>query len=178
MANGYRYGDAKPRKVLMGGSVAIVRGDLLYQSVTFAAGKSYPASHFFPNEATWNATVATDQDTFNDKFAGVALDSKPAAETTDRNTAIATGGVHEFDCAALNAAMPAGTLIGPDKASGNALESQKVTPYNNGSGAAGSVACTEAQAIGRLAEAAVLGATKLLVQIVSTVFEGGPQAKI
>jgi len=72
--------------------------------------------------------------------------------------------VFEFDC--LSAALEVGDLIGPDEdGGGTALLNQTVVEVTNANAA-----------IGRAAKRVSPAGTRVLVDIVSSVLRGGPQA--
>lgn len=163
----WKYGDCKP--VLSQAKQALVtigKGDLVAQAsgtitgatsgVSITVGLPYPAS-----DEPWDTNLATTQETFVDKFLGCAAQRGLSAETDPLR--INTRGVHEFDCA--SAAFALGALVGPAKQSGNLLEDQKVVAV-----------ATVDLAIGRVAKAEPAAVTKVLVEVFSSVMEGGVQA--
>jgi predicted RecA/RadA family phage recombinase len=148
----WRYGDTNPVMLPVDSATAIEIGDLLY----LATDDVRPAS-----QQADQSTLALNQDMFHGNFAGVAMQSSPAGETG--SIRVATTGVFEFDCAA--ATFEVGDTIGPDEnAGGTALEDQAVI-----------AASGESEAIGRCARRANPAATRVLVDVVSTVTRGGPQ---
>lgn len=74
------------------------------------------------SDFTWDTSLAVTQRAFALVFAGCAADRSQSGETDD--VAIETAGVKEFTCA--SATFEQGDLVGVAKASGNALEDQKV----------------------------------------------------
>jgi hypothetical protein len=107
-------------------------------------------------------TEAANQESFHDKFAGVAMQASPSGDTDPIR--VATTGVFEFDCA--SATFEVGALVGADENSGGtALEDQAVA----------SVA-TANLAVGRCAKRVNPAGTRVLVDVVSTMLRGGPQA--
>jgi len=111
------------------------------------------------SDITWNATTAGTQEDFHDAFLGV---SEQASAATDSDAIrVASGGVYEFPCA--SASFEVGELVGPAKASGNALEDQKVVKV-----------AEEKLAIGRVV-LQTSSETTVLVKIFSTIIDGGPQ---
>lgn len=145
----WRYGDTCPVVPAVNSATVIEVGDLLWQDTDDAK----PASDF-----TWGAGINATQDSFADDFLGVAMQRSRAADTDPIR--VACKGVFEFTCA--SATFELGDLIGPAKASGDALEDQKV------------VAVTDpARAIGRVAKRVSAAATTVLVEITSNVMFGG-----
>ncbi len=154
----WRYGETNPVvSKAIGSSTVIQIGDLVEMA---ADGTVTPASAH-----TWNTDLATTQNEFQDTFLGVAMQRSRSGDTDPIR--VATSGVFEFDCA--SATFEIGALTGPAKQTGNALENQKVVALAGGS---------EAKAIGRVAKRIGTADTKVLVEIVSTIQRGGPQAKI
>jgi hypothetical protein len=150
----YRYGDVRPVRVAVASATVIEIGDLVY----LASGAALP----FSAQADLG-TKAQNQEGAHDAFIGVSL-SRSRNGDADPIT-IATAGVFEFDLASATLAI--GSLVGPA-----------------GTGEAGAVGvanqsiesvATANLAIGRTVEA-ITSATKVKVDIVSTVIYGGPQA--
>ena len=155
MANNmrWRYGDTNPVTLPVSSSTAIDIGDLVFVT----SGTAAPASDLSDAESE-----SANQEAFHDAFVGVAMQCSPAGSTDPIR--IATTGVFEFDAASATYAV--GALIGPDEdATGVQLENQVVTEV-----------ATANLAIGRCAKAVDPAATRVLVDIVSTVLKGGPQA--
>ncbi|MCA9237532.1 MAG: hypothetical protein KDA44_18790 [Planctomycetales bacterium] len=155
MANNmrWRYGDTNPVTLPVSSSTAIDIGDLVFVN----GGTAVPAS-----DLSDAGTESSNQEAFHDAFVGVAMQCSPAGSTDPIR--IATTGVFEFD--ATSATYAVGALIGPDEdATGVQLENQVVTEV-----------ATANLAIGRCAKAVDPAATRVLVDIVSTVLKGGPQA--
>jgi len=99
---------------------------------------------------------------FHSKFAGVAMQSSPVGAIDPIR--VATTGVFEYDC--QSATFEVGQLLGADEPSGaTALTSQQVA----------AVAAADL-AIGRCASRVNPASTAVLVDVVSTVLFGGPQA--
>lgn len=144
-----------PVVAIAAASTAIEVGDMLWYDATNNC--CAPASSL-----AWNNTLAATQADFHNAYLGVALDARLASTTTAGNILVATKGVYQGDCAALSAATDLGTPFGPAKASGNALENQKVVEVANNT-----------LAIGRLAKAGVAGDTTAQVAHVSTTVFGG-----
>lgn len=152
METRYCHGETQPRFAAVDSATEIQVGDLVYLDTDDAK----PAS----TSGLWSSNLATTQEAFHDKFLGVSDSRSLDGET--RDIRVNTSGVFEFDCAA--ATFELGDLVGPAKASGNALESQKV------------VKVAGAQlAIGRVAKRYGSNTTRVEVEIISSVMRGGPQ---
>ena len=148
----WRYGDTSPVMLPVDATTVIEIGDLLYLETDDAR----PAS-----AAADAGTEAANQEAFHDKFAGVAMQASRNGDT--QPIRVATAGVFEFDC--LSGTYEVGKLIGADEnAGGTALEKQIATPV-----------ATANLAIGRCAKRVSPAATRVLVDIVSTMQRGGPQ---
>lgn len=149
----WRYGDTNPVVLPVDAATVIEIGDLVYQETDDARPASAQADQ---------ATEAANQELFHDKFAGVAMQRSPSGDTTPIR--IATTGVFEFDC--LSAALEVGTLVGADEASnGTQLEDQLVAAV-----------ATPNLAVGRVVKRLNPAGTRVLVDVVSTLVYGGPQA--
>lgn len=147
----YRYGDTRPVMVAVDSATVIEIGDLVYLDTDDAK----PASSIADT-----ATEAGNQEAFHDVFLGVAEQASASGDTDEIR--VATAGVFEFACPAETRQL--GQLIGVDEAaSGTALEDQVVDNVATANLAIGSVAKTTTTAL-------------VLVDIVSTVMRGGPQA--
>jgi hypothetical protein len=148
----WRYGDTSPVMLPVDATTVIEIGDLVYLETDDAR----PAS-----AAADAGTEAANQEAFHDKFAGIAMQASRNGDT--QPIRVATAGVFEFDC--LSGTYEVGKLIGADEnAGGTALEKQTVTPV-----------ATANLAIGRCAKRVNPAATRVLVDIVSTMLRGGPQ---
>lgn len=146
----YRYGDAKPVVSPPVVSATVVEiGDLVTNTPA-------PAS-----AVAWASSIAGTQEAFHDVFLGVAAQRSRNGDTD--SVRVNTTGVHEFDCQSATFAL--GALVGPAKQAGNAIESQKVVAV-----------ATPNLAVGRIAKAYPTATTKVLVEIDSTLMNGGPQA--
>lgn len=159
MANTLRYrsGDTDPRFLAIGSTVVIEVGDLLYRDPD--DNSIHPAS-----DMTDTLTEALNQDTFQQYFVGVAEQQSISGDTA--KIRVSTKGCFEFDIDSDT--WEAGALIGiAEAASGTALEDQKVKEVT-----------TATKAIGRAHERITTAATKILVDIVSTIFHGGIQQTI
>ncbi|MCG8448909.1 MAG: DUF2190 family protein [Pirellulales bacterium] len=149
----WRYGETNPvvLPVLTGFVVNI--GDLLYLD-----GNNVKPAANQPNQGT----VDANQELFHDNFVGVAMQASTGDQS--ENVRIATSGVFEYDCA--SATFEVGDLLGSaDDGSGTALEGQIVVAV-----------ATPNLAVGRCVKQVSPAGTKVLVDIVSTVVRGGPQA--
>jgi hypothetical protein len=149
----WRYGETNPVVLAVASATVIEIGDLIY----VASGEAKPAS-----AQADQSSEAANQEAFHDAFAGVALQQSRAGDTDPIR--VATTGVFEFACASDT--FEVGELIGVDEAaSGTALEDQVVA----------SVA-TPNLAVGRCAKRVPPADTRVLVDVVSTILYGGPQA--
>ena len=148
----WRYGDTQPVMLPVDATTVVEIGDLIYLETDDARPASSQADQL---------TEAANQELFHDKFAGVAMQASRNGDT--QPIRVATAGVFEFEC--LSATFEVGKLIGVDEtAAGTALEDQVVAPV-----------ATANLAIGRCAKRVNPAATKVLVDVVSTVQRGGPQ---
>lgn len=146
----YQYGGTNPTIATVATAQAVAVGDIcaLTSNTITRAG-----------DETWDTDLATTQTAFVAKFLGVSGQQKDAnlarvfGNATDNVIRIDAGGVFQFDCA--SATLEVGDLVGPAKASGNALESQKVVKV-----------ASEALAIGRVVERGT-SITRVKVQILS-----------
>jgi hypothetical protein len=149
----WRYGDTCPVMLPVDSATVIEIGDLVYLDTDDAKPASVQADQ---------GTEAANQELFHDKFAGVAMQASASGDT--QPVRVATAGVFEFDC--VSAAFEVGEPIGADEnAGGTALEDQTVAEV-----------ATLNLAIGRCAKRVSPAATRVLVDVVSTVLKGGPQA--
>ena len=149
----WRYGDTNPVMVPVDSATVIEIGDLLYLDTDDAKPASDQADQ---------GTAGANQQEFQGKFVGVAMQCSASGETG--SIRIATSGVFEFACDATT--FEIGDLLGPpENSSGTALENQKLE-----------VVGSEASALGRCAKRVNPARNKVLVDIVSTVMRGGPQA--
>jgi hypothetical protein len=149
----WRHGDTKPRVTKAIATATVVEiGDLVEAS----SGTVQSAA-----DHTWNSNIAVTQEEFHDIFLGVAMQRSRSGDTDPIR--VATAGVFEFTCAA--ATFEIGDLVGPAKATGNAMENQKVVAV-----------ATANLAIGRVAKRYAANTTTVLVEVESTVQRGGPQA--
>ena len=149
----WRYGDTCPVMLPVLSATVIEIGDLIYLDIDNAKPASAQADQ---------GTEAANQELFHDRFAGVAMQQSRSGDT--QPIRVATAGVFEFDC--VSGTFEVGKLVGADEnTGGTALEDQFVTPVN-----------TPNLAIGRCAKRVNPAGTRVLVDIVSSVQKGGPQA--
>ncbi len=149
----WRYGETNPVMLPVLAGTVIEIGDLLY----LEGGNVKPAS-----SQTDQGTLAANQETFHDNFIGVAMQCTTGASA--ETIRVATSGVFELAC--LPATFGVGDLIGStEDGTGGALESQIVIGV-----------ATEDLALGRCVKLTAPSSEKVLVDIVSTVVRGGPQA--
>jgi len=147
--NSYVHGDIKPKtSKAVATAVVIEKGDLVEQT----AGVIDAADNF-----TWDTDLATTQAAFCALFFGVAQGRSRSGDTDP--ITVATSGVFRFTCAA--ATFEVGDLVGPAKATGNALENQKVVAVAD-----------EKLAIGRVHKRAGSNVTTVEVEIFSAVMRG------
>lgn len=139
----YLHGNTKRRKYKIGSGDDFAIGDHVFcdNADGFVVK---PAADF-----TWTSTLATTQTNFRLRYAGVVMATYTGSTFTGDGpneyglqsgyVMVYEDGVFEDTCA--SASFKAGTLVGIAKASGNALESQKVVQVS-----------TEAMSIGRVYE--------------------------
>ena len=147
----YLGGNTKQRKYKIGSADDFAVGDHVFSDKTDGFVIK-PAADF-----TWDSTLATTQTAFCLRYAGVVMQTYTGSAFTgegpneyglqDGYALVYEDGVFEDNCA--SASFKAGTLVGIAKASGNALESQKVVQTS-----------TEVTSIGRVYEDAT-SATKV-----------------
>lgn len=149
----WRYGDTKPVVHAVSSGTVIDIGDIL----SFDGSTVAPAS-----SQGDQGSESANQELFHDAFAGVAMQASRDGDT--QPIRVATTGVFEFD--SVSATYEVGDLVGVDEAaSGTALEDQ------------GAAAVASANlAIGRCAKQVNPAGNTVLVDIVSTISHGGPQA--
>jgi hypothetical protein len=151
----WRYGDTCPVMLPVDSATVIEIGDLVYLDTDDAK----PAS-----AQTDQGSELTNQQAFHDLFAGVAMQASRSGDT--QPIRVATSGVFEFDC--LSTTAEVGELMSSDEnGAGSALLNQTVAKVTS-AGAA----------IGRCAKRVNPAGTRVLVDIVSTVLKGGPQAAL
>ena len=148
----WRYGDTNPILIPVLEATVVEIGDLVYLDTDNALPASAQGDQ---------GTAAANQQLFHDVFAGIAMQASPDGDS--RDIRVATTGVFEFDCAA--ATFEVGDLIGAvEDAGGTMVEDQSVVGVVNAS-----------EAIGRCAKRVNPAASRVLVDIVSTISHGGPQ---
>ena len=149
----WRYGDTNPVVLPVDAATVIEIGDLVYLETDDARPAADQADQ---------STEAANQELFHDKFVGVAMQRSPSGDANPIR--VATSGVFEFDCA--SATFEVGALVGSDEASsGTQLENQVVAAV-----------ATPNLAVGRIVKRVSPAGTRVLVDVVSTVVYGGPQA--
>jgi hypothetical protein len=149
----WRYGETSPVMLPVDSATVIEIGDLVWLDTDDVK----PAG----SQADQGSETANQQ-LFHDTFAGVAMQASPSG--VSQPIRVATSGVFEFDC--LSAALEVGDLMSSDEnAGGTALLNQTVVKVSNAN-----------QAIGRCAKRVNPAGTRVLVDIVSAVLKGGPQA--
>ena len=146
----WRYGDTNPVSAPVDSGTVIEIGDLVYLETDDARPATAQADL---------GTEAQNQEGFHDKFLGVAMQASRSGDTAPIR--VATAGVFEFITAA--ASYELGALVGLVGAT--TLADQEVKAV-----------ATENLAIGRVAKRLNPNGTSVLVEIVSTVMRGGPQA--
>ena len=146
----WRYGEHKCTVFLwVPEEVRVEIGDLLYRF----EGMAMPASSLVLRQGG-----VCLQSQFADSFLGVAMQvSKPGLISEVRT---ATTGVFEYEC--NSTILEPGDLIGPCTCHSKCLENQKVTRVTD-----------IAQAIGRCAKTYHQATTRVAVDIVSTIYQGG-----
>ncbi len=149
----WRYGDTSPVILPVGSAYLVEIGDLMYME----GDDARPASAI--ND---QGTLVANQELFHDKFIGVAMQRSLVGNAD--SIRIATSGVFEFDCQAST--FEVGDFIGAnEEGTGTQLEEQGVAGV-----------ATPNLAIGRCVKRVPSASTRVLVDIVSTVVKGGPQA--
>jgi hypothetical protein len=116
----------------------------------------------------WTTDLATTLSAAHDVFRGVSNVRRIAAQLADggrEQGVIFLDGEFAFPCDALGSAAKPGDLVTFAKQAGNALEAQKVV-----------ITTTIGHAIGRVQEAAAVGATTLIFNLEPALFAGGAQA--
>lgn len=115
MDSRYRGGETNPKAYPTTSADVILPGDMLYWDAT--AKTARPAAGF-----TWTTDLPTTQTAFRLVFLGVSGSQKLAGST--KSVVVLRAGNFDFDCASFTG--DPGSLMGPAKQSGNALENQKV----------------------------------------------------
>ena len=151
----WRSGETNPIVLPVDSATVIEIGDLVYLDTDDAKPAAAQADQ---------SSETANQALFHNKFAGVAMQRSRAGDSDPIR--VATTGVFEF--AAPSATHEVGALLGVDEQSGGtALENQKLDAVAGAH-----------LAIGRCAKRVHPADTRVLVDIVSTVMYGGPQATI
>lgn len=149
----WRYGDTNPVVLNVDSTTVIEIGDLVYLATDDVRPASAQAD---------GGTEAANQEALHDAFAGVAMQRSRSGDTAPIR--VATTGVFEMACPSDT--YEVGDLLGASEvASGTELEDQKVEKV-----------ATANLALGRCAKRVNPAGTKVLVDLVSTVSHGGPQA--
>jgi len=149
----WRYGDTNPVMMQVDSDTEIEIGDLLF--VESDAVK--PAG-----ELADQGDLGDNQALFHDQFVGVAMQYSPVG--ADDPIRVASTGVFEFACPL--GTFEVGDLIGPAAGQSGATLSDQAVDEVGGIGLA----------IGRCVRRVAPEGTKALVDIVSTLVKGGPQA--
>jgi hypothetical protein len=155
MANSmrWRYGETNPIMMPTVAGLAVEIGDLVY--LDSGAAKSASAQ-------TDQGSLAANQEALHDQLLGVAMQASPSGSTDAIR--VATTGVFEFDCASATFEM--GDLLGAkEEGTGTALENQQLIGV-----------ATPNLAVGRCTKRVDPAGIKVLVDLVSTILRGGPQA--
>lgn len=148
----WRYGETNPVMLPVDSATVIEIGDLVYLDTDDAKPAASQADQL---------TKAANQEAFHDKFAGVAMQKSRAGDTDPIR--VATTGVFEFACS--SGTFEVGQLFGAEEQSnGTQLENQKVDDVS-----------APNLALGRCAKRVNPADTRVLVDLVSSVFKGGPQ---
>lgn len=149
----WRYGETCPVMLPVDSGTVIEIGDLIYLDTDDAK----PAGAQ-PDQGT----EGSNQQLFHDNFAGVAMQASRSGDT--QPIRVATSGVFEFDC--VSTTLEVGDLMSSDEnGGGTALLNGTVVKVSNANAA-----------IGRCAKRLNPAGTHVLVDIVSGVLKGGPQA--
>lgn len=149
----WRYGETNPviMPVPLGFKLSI--GDLVYLD----SGHIKPAT-----DMSDQGSLTANQELFHDNFVGVAMQSSDG--TAIKNVRVATSGVFEFDC--VSSTYDVGDLLGVNEdATGLQLQDQSIIDV-----------ATVNLAIGRCVKKVDPAGSKVLIDVVSTVVKGGPQA--
>ena len=151
----WRYGDTCPVMLPVDSATVIEIGDIVYLDTDDAKPAASQADQ---------GTKLANQQMFHDVFAGVAMQASRSGDT--QPIRVATAGVFEFDC--VSTTLEVGDLMGPDEnVAGTALLNGTVIKVSNANAA-----------VGRCAKRLNPAGTRCLVDIVSAVLKGGPQAAL
>jgi hypothetical protein len=154
----YKYGEMSPREVVVASADAIEIGDI----IVLNSGTAKKASL----GVTTSASLLLAQEKVHTTFLGVSMSRHVALDTKNLVLTVATRGVFEFPCA--SATFTHGEMLGADWNGTDFPLDQKVI----------STVTTDdiAEAIGRAAKVEAAAVTKVLIEIVSSIFHGGVQA--
>jgi hypothetical protein len=155
MANSmrWRYGETNPIMMSTAAGFSVKIGDLVYLDSGAAKSASAQADQ---------GSLAANQEALHDQFLGVAMQASPSASSDAIR--VATSGVFEFNCASATFEM--GDLLGAkEEGTGTVLENQQLIGV-----------VTPNLAVGRCTKRVNPAGAKVLVDIVSTILRGGPQA--
>jgi len=149
----WRYGDTNPVVLPVDSGQIVEIGDLVYLEVDDAR----PVSSLVDL-----GTLVANQEAMHDKFLGVAMQASEAGSTTPIR--VAASGVFELQC--VSETFEIGDLVGGrEDGTGTQLLQQAIEGV-----------ATENLAIGRCAKRVPIASDKVLVDIASTITQGGPQA--
>ena len=146
----YQYGPTNPILATIATAKAVAVGDI----VGMVTGTLIRAE-----DQAWDTNIATTQTAFSLLFLGVSgqqknsTDARIFGNSTDNVCRVDASGIFTFDCA--SATFEIGDFVGPAKASGNALESQKVVAV-----------ATDLLGIGRVVERGT-SITRVKIQLLS-----------
>ena len=156
----WRYGDTNPVTMPVATADPVEIGDLVY----LLSGEAKPAFRIDDIGGAGPADLAAAQEELHDGFIGVAMQYSPVGSTDAIR--IATSGV--FELVSASATFELGDRVGADDNAGaDVLENQQVI----------AVAATSPElSIGRVAKRVPAAATRVLIEVSSTVLRDGPQA--
>lgn len=158
-------GPIKTIRVPFAASIAVDVGDILYRDASAHTVK--PAAVI--DTATFD-TLAKAQEGVHDAFAGISQDKRMASQTAAADGLSAAAGRISMPCADDATAYDIGTLYGVNAT----LANNVYTPVSQQV----AVVATDNLAIGRLVKQAAAHCTSVVLEIVGTVFSGGPQTAI
>lgn len=149
----WRYGDTNPVVLPVDSGQIVEIGDLVYLEVDDVRAVSSQADQ---------GTLVANQEAMHDKFLGVAMQASEAGSTV--SIRVATSGVFELQC--VSETFEIGDLVGGrEDGTGTQLLQQAVEGV-----------AAENLAIGRCAKRVPAAANQVLIDLVSTITRGGPQA--
>lgn len=161
--NRYRYGDIKPVDTkAIDTAVIILKGDLVYRDA-LDADKYKSSQSILDIGGAGPATLAAAQELFHDTFLGPAEHRSLAGEVLP--IVAGTAGVYEYECEA--ATFNLGDLVG--------IALDPVVPANIDRQRVVAVA-TPNLAIGRVVKDYPANTDTVLVEVLSSLYAGGPQA--